>query len=170
MKEKFKPGELWAKHQEKMKKKHEKHKKTMSANPLQDKGALQNFGRSSFGGGHTTGQNALSTRPTASNSPMKMKKHEKHRKHKKNWIAGAIKHPGALHAELGVKQGHKIPAKTLAKAAKKGGVEGKRARLAETLKGFHHKKHYKKANDHDADDKKMKHEKHEKKHCKTCEC
>jgi len=26
-------------------------------------------------------------------------------KKKKNWIAGAIKKPGALHAELGIKQG-----------------------------------------------------------------
>jgi hypothetical protein len=55
---------------------------------------------------------------------------------KKNWIAGAIKHPGALHKELGVKKGEKIPEKKLEAAAKKPGVEGKRARLAETLKGF----------------------------------
>jgi len=54
----------------------------------------------------------------------------------KNWIAGAIKKPGALKKELGVKKGEKIPAKKLAAAAKKKGVEGKRARLAETLKGF----------------------------------
>lgn len=54
----------------------------------------------------------------------------------KNWIAGAIKKPGALRKELGVKKGEKIPASKLAKAAKKPGVEGKRARLAETLKGF----------------------------------
>lgn len=54
----------------------------------------------------------------------------------KKWIQGAIKHPGALHKELGVPEGKKIPAKKLAKAAKKGGKEGKRARLAETLKGF----------------------------------
>jgi hypothetical protein len=33
---------------------------------------------------------------------------------KKNWIAGAIKHPGALHKETGVPQGKKIPAKKLA--------------------------------------------------------
>lgn len=52
----------------------------------------------------------------------------------KNWIAGAIKHPGALHKELGVPEGKKIPAKKLAAAAKKPGTEGKRARLAETLK------------------------------------
>ena len=56
---------------------------------------------------------------------------------KKNWIAGAIKHPGALHKELGVAKGKKIPAKKLAAAAKKPGKEGKRARLAETLKKMH---------------------------------
>jgi len=51
-----------------------------------------------------------------------------------NWIKGAIKKPGALHKELGIPQGKKIPAKTLAAAAKKPGKEGQRARLAETLK------------------------------------
>ena len=54
----------------------------------------------------------------------------------KNWIAGAIKKPGALKAELGVKKGEKIPAKKLAAAAKKPGKMGQRARLAETLKGM----------------------------------
>lgn len=54
----------------------------------------------------------------------------------KNWIAGAIKKPGALRAELGVKAGEKIPAKKLASAAKKSGKIGQRARLAETLKGL----------------------------------
>ena len=52
------------------------------------------------------------------------------------WIQKAITKPGALKKELGVKKGDKIPAKKLAAAAKKKGVEGKRARLAETLKGF----------------------------------
>ena len=52
----------------------------------------------------------------------------------KNWIAGAIKRPGALHKELGVPQGEKIPAKKLASAAKKPGKIGQRARLAQTLK------------------------------------
>ena len=52
----------------------------------------------------------------------------------KDWIKGAIKKPGALHKELGIKEGKKIPAKTLEKAAKKGGKLGQRARLAETLK------------------------------------
>jgi len=54
----------------------------------------------------------------------------------KNWIAGAIKKPGALRKELGVKAGEKIPAKKLASAAKKLGKLGQRARLAETLKGL----------------------------------
>lgn len=54
----------------------------------------------------------------------------------KNWIAGAIKKPGALHKELGVPQGKKIPEAKLAKAAKAPGKLGQRARLAETLKGF----------------------------------
>ena len=52
------------------------------------------------------------------------------------WIQGAIKHPGALHEQLGVPAGEKIPAKKLAAAAKKPGKLGKRARLAETLKGL----------------------------------
>ena len=52
------------------------------------------------------------------------------------WIQGAIKKPGALHKELGVPMGEKIPAKKLAKAAKAPGKLGQRARLAETLKGM----------------------------------
>jgi hypothetical protein len=52
---------------------------------------------------------------------------------KKNWIAGAIKHPGALHRQLGVPQGKKIPASKLNAAAKAGGKLGQRARLAKTL-------------------------------------
>ena len=59
---------------------------------------------------------------------------------KSHWIAGAIKKPGALHKELGVKEGKKIPEKKLKEAEKKPGKEGKRARLADTLKSFHHKK------------------------------
>jgi hypothetical protein len=59
---------------------------------------------------------------------------------KKKWIQGAIKHPGSLRKELGIKKGKKIPAGKLKAAAKKKGVEGKRARLAEVLKGFKHKR------------------------------
>lgn len=53
------------------------------------------------------------------------------------WIQTAIKHPGALREELHIKEGKKIPAKKLNAAAKKKGVEGKRARLAKTLKKMH---------------------------------
>ena len=55
----------------------------------------------------------------------------------KNWIAGAIKKPGALRKELHVKAGEKIPAKKLAAAAKAPGKLGQRARLAQTLKKMH---------------------------------
>ena len=54
----------------------------------------------------------------------------------KNWIAGAIKKPGALRSALGAKPGQPIPAKKLAAAAKKPGKMGQRARLAQTLKGL----------------------------------
>lgn len=52
------------------------------------------------------------------------------------WIQKAIKKPGALREQLGVKKGKTIPAKTLATAAKKSGKLGQRARLAQTLKGL----------------------------------
>jgi hypothetical protein len=52
------------------------------------------------------------------------------------WIQKAIKKPGALRKSLGVKAGKTIPAKKLSAAAQKPGTLGKRARLAETLKGF----------------------------------
>lgn len=55
---------------------------------------------------------------------------------KKKWIQGMHMKKGALHKELHVPEGKKIPAKKLDAAAKKPGVEGKRARLAETLKGL----------------------------------
>ena len=52
----------------------------------------------------------------------------------KRWISEAIKKPGALRQELGVKGDKTIPAKKLAAAAKKPGKLGQRARLAQTLK------------------------------------
>jgi hypothetical protein len=52
------------------------------------------------------------------------------------WIQEAIKKPGALKKSLGVKASEKIPSSKLAAAAKKPGKMGKRARLAETLKGL----------------------------------
>jgi hypothetical protein len=53
----------------------------------------------------------------------------------KKWIQKAIKHPGALRRTLGAKD--HIPAKKLAAAAKKPGVTGRRARLAQTLRKLH---------------------------------
>jgi hypothetical protein len=52
------------------------------------------------------------------------------------WIQRAIRKKGALHKELGIPQEKNIPTKTLDKAAKSKGIEGKRARLAKTLKTF----------------------------------
>lgn len=52
------------------------------------------------------------------------------------WIQKAIKKPGALKKSLGVSPEKKIPSSKLAAAAKKPGKMGKRARLAETLKGL----------------------------------
>jgi hypothetical protein len=65
-------------------------------------------------------------------------------KKKKFWIEDAIKDPGALRAELHVKEGEDIPADVLEAAAKKQGIEGKRARLAETLSKLRKKKQNKK--------------------------
>jgi hypothetical protein len=55
-----------------------------------------------------------------------------------NWIAGAIKHPGALHRALHVPEGQKIPQKKIDKAKKH--AHGRLARqlaLAETLRKMH---------------------------------
>lgn len=55
----------------------------------------------------------------------------------KDWIKGAIKHPGALHKALNVPEGKKIPEKMIKSAEKKGGKVGKQAHLADTLKKMH---------------------------------
>lgn len=55
------------------------------------------------------------------------------------WIGKMHMKKGALHKEMGIPEGKKIPAKKLAAAAKAGGKEGKRARLAQTLKKMHKK-------------------------------
>jgi hypothetical protein len=52
----------------------------------------------------------------------------------KKWIKKAIKKPGQLRKDLGVKKGKKIPAAKLNAAAKRKGKVGQRARLAKTLK------------------------------------
>ncbi len=49
------------------------------------------------------------------------------------WIQKIKIKKGALHKELGVPEGKKIPAAKLKAAAKKGGKEGKRANLAITV-------------------------------------
>lgn len=56
----------------------------------------------------------------------------------KKWIQKAIKHPGALHRQLGVPQGKKIPAGKMAaaRAGKYGAKAQKRANFAKTLKSF----------------------------------
>ena len=59
---------------------------------------------------------------------------------KEKWIQKAVKKPGALHKQLGVPAGEKIPAGKLAAAAKKGGKMGQRARLAQTLSKIAKKK------------------------------
>lgn len=54
---------------------------------------------------------------------------------KKNWIAGAIKKPGALSKTLGVPEEENIPMSAIKKAEKsKNKKTRKRAHLAETLK------------------------------------
>lgn len=57
----------------------------------------------------------------------------------RDWIKGAIKHHGALHAQLGVPQGKKIPRNKLMAAldGQDGPLAKKRAQLANTLMSFH---------------------------------
>lgn len=55
-----------------------------------------------------------------------------------NWIAGATKNKGALHRNLGVPEGQKIPAKKLQAAThSEDPTIVKEANLAKTLKGLH---------------------------------
>lgn len=59
----------------------------------------------------------------------------------KKWIQKAIKRPGALRAKAGVKQGQKIPAKTLNKLAKsKNSRTRRQVALAKTLSKLRKKK------------------------------
>lgn len=58
---------------------------------------------------------------------------------KKKWIKSAIKHPGALHRDLHVPEGQKIPeAKLKAAEHSENPTVRHRAQSAETMKGFHH--------------------------------
>ena len=60
----------------------------------------------------------------------------------KKWIQDAINptKKGALREAMGAKEGKNIPKGKLAEAAKKKGVTGQRARLAQTLASFNKKK------------------------------
>ena len=170
MKAKFKPGELWAKHQEKMKKKHEKHKKTMAG----DQPSMANWKPVQGGFGYPKPAKSLTPKPMklpgmktpqmggmlkSSMPKLAKKKHSKHRKHKK-----AIKTTGKFEGKSNA-LGHGGRAAQLKAQGVPGGVIGNLARAAHAAPGqanFHgkHKKHEKK------------HEKHHKmgKHCKTCSC
>ena len=57
-------------------------------------------------------------------------------KKKGGWIQKAIKKPGALREQLGIKGKKKIPAKMLDRATNAPGKLGQRARLAKTLRGM----------------------------------
>ena len=55
----------------------------------------------------------------------------------KNWIQGAIQHPGALHKALGVPAGQKIPHKKMEQAMHSSNEHvRKMAQLADTLSGM----------------------------------
>ncbi len=55
------------------------------------------------------------------------------------WVGKAFgAHPGALHRELGIAPGSKIPVAKLKKAAASDGKLGARARLALTARSFKH--------------------------------
>ena len=62
------------------------------------------------------------------------------RKSNKKFIQSAIKKPGALRKQLGVKKGQTIPVSKLQAAAKKKGKLGQRARFALMLRGLSKKK------------------------------
>ena len=52
------------------------------------------------------------------------------------WIQGIKMKKGALHKQMGVSEGKKIPIAKLQAAAAKGGTLGRRANLALTFKGM----------------------------------
>ena len=80
-----------------------------------------------------------------------MKKAAHHHEQAHKWIQEAIKHPGALHKQLGVPEGEKIPAgKISSELSRLKGKEDKseselteqrRLLLAQRLKGMHHGGH-----------------------------
>jgi hypothetical protein len=56
----------------------------------------------------------------------------------KKWMSGLHLKEGALHRELGIPAGKKIPESTLESAAHAPGKKGRRARLALVFKHAHH--------------------------------
>ena len=63
------------------------------------------------------------------------------KKSKKDWISGAVEHPGALRKKLGVKEGKDIPESKLEKAEKsKNPKTRKQAVLAKTFQKMRGKK------------------------------
>jgi hypothetical protein len=59
---------------------------------------------------------------------------------RKKWIGEIHMKKGALHRQMGIPEGEKIPKDKLEAASKKGGVLGHRANLALTLGNMRHKK------------------------------
>jgi hypothetical protein len=59
---------------------------------------------------------------------------------RKRWIQKAHLKEGALHKQLHIKAGRKIPVARLRAAVKKGGKLGKRAQFALNARKFHHPK------------------------------
>lgn len=57
----------------------------------------------------------------------------------KNFIAGAIKRPGALHRALNIPAGKRIPLADIAKASHAPGRLGREARFAQTLASLNKK-------------------------------
>ena len=74
------------------------------------------------------------------NIGMEIKRPGRKKKKKKLNIKKAIKKPGALRKELGIKKGTKIPKDKLNAAAKKKGKLGQRARFAQTLRRLNRRK------------------------------
>ena len=54
------------------------------------------------------------------------------------WVKRSVKHPGALHRDLGVTQGKKIPVSKIQAAAHGSGKTAQRARFALAARKFKH--------------------------------
>lgn len=72
------------------------------------------------------------------------KKGLKKKKKQKKWIQGAVKRPGQLHRDLGVKKGKKIPVSKIRSAAKGNSKTAQRARFALNMRKINSRKRKKK--------------------------